>query len=98
MDKVIYVLNFLFVLDGSKIGRKEMWLFFVPYLVLIMILAPYRDHIDIIAVLMVLLYSFAVVSIKRWKDRGRSPYWVILNFIPVVNIWAGVELLFLPPK
>lgn len=32
---------------------------------------------------------------KRWHDRGRSGWYALVNFIPLVNLWALVELGFL---
>ena len=95
MDKIFKLFTFLFVFDGSRITRKQMWAFFIPYLILLLILVPNRNHIEIVFIILVLLYSYIVVSIKRWKDRNKSAFWIILNFIPVINIWAAIELLFL---
>ncbi len=95
MEKILKLFTFLFIFDGSRISRKLMWAFFIPYLILQMILIPNRDQLEILFIILVLLYSFIVVSIKRWKDRNKSAFWVILNFIPVINIWAAIELLLL---
>ena len=95
MDKINNLFTFLFKIDGSKINRKQMWFFFVPYLILQSILVPHRHNIEVFVIIMILLFSFIVVSIKRWRDRNKSPLWVILNFIPIINLWAAIELLFL---
>jgi uncharacterized membrane protein YhaH (DUF805 family) len=48
----------------------------------------------------VLLFAIAVVnvwcglalSIKRWHDRDKSGWWVLINFVPLIGgIWAFVE-------
>jgi uncharacterized membrane protein YhaH (DUF805 family) len=37
------------------------------------------------------------VSIKRWHDRGKSGWWILIGLIPVIgNIWVLVECGFLP--
>lgn len=53
------------------------------------------------ALLMCLLLPFMLigilVQIKRWHDRDKSGWWVLINFIPCLGgIWALIELGFLP--
>ena len=39
------------------------------------------------------------VQIKRWHDRDKSGWWVLINLIPVIGpIWALVECGILPRK
>lgn len=40
--------------------------------------------------------SFCLL-VKRWHDRGRSGWWVVVGLVPVVgNLWAVVECALLP--
>ena len=56
-----------------------------------------------LAVMVFLLLLLAVVSyanftvvVRRWHDRGKSGYWAILGFIPIIGwIWQGIECGFL---
>ena len=98
MGTIRHLFNFLFIFDGSSATRKNMWHFSIPYTISVAILAPHRDQLEILVLILIFAYSYVVVSVKRWKDRGRAPVWVILNFIPILQIWAGIELLFLPSK
>ena len=49
------------------------------------------------AILMLVLYIPVVwfslaLQVKRWHDRGKSGWWVLINLIPFVGaIWAFVE-------
>jgi len=44
-----------------------------------------------------LLYPSVCVSVKRWHDRGKSGWWVLIGLIPVIGwIWTLVECGFLP--
>ncbi len=44
-----------------------------------------------------LIYPSLCVSIKRWHDRGKSGWWVLIALIPVIGwIWTLVECGCLP--
>ncbi len=44
-----------------------------------------------------LLWCSVVVAIKRWHDRGKSGWWALIIFVPIVGmIWQLVECGFLP--
>lgn len=50
----------------------------------------------IVALLLVVLGGLAG-QVKRWHDRDKSGWWVLIAFVPVIGpIWAVVELGFLP--
>jgi len=43
-----------------------------------------------------LLFWFALsIQVKRWHDRGKSGWWVLIGLVPVVGIWAFIECGFL---
>ena len=45
-----------------------------------------------LAVNLLLLLPALAVSAKRWQDRGRSPWWVLVALIPVVGwLWALID-------
>lgn len=41
------------------------------------------------------LWAQAALSVKRAHDRGRSGWFVLVLFIPLVQIWPLIELWFL---
>ena len=41
------------------------------------------------------LWAQAALGVKRAHDRGRSGWFVLVLFIPVVQIWPFIELWFL---
>ncbi len=43
----------------------------------------------------VLLVPGLALGIKRLHDRNRIGWFIVLAYVPVVNIWIGIELLFL---
>ncbi len=44
----------------------------------------------------VYIWMGLAVSIKRWHDRGKSGWWILIGFIPLIGgIWVLVECGFL---
>jgi uncharacterized membrane protein YhaH (DUF805 family) len=44
-----------------------------------------------------LLYPSIAVAVKRWHDRGKSGWWVLIGVIPVIGwIWTLIECGLLP--
>ena len=44
---------------------------------------------------LLMLYPSIAVMIKRLHDRDRSGWFILLLFIPLVNIWPVIEIYFL---
>ena len=45
-----------------------------------------------VAVFATLMVSILAVGAKRWHDRNKSGWWLLLNFVPVVGpLWTFVE-------
>jgi uncharacterized membrane protein YhaH (DUF805 family) len=50
----------------------------------------------VIVAYVALIWMGLAVSIKRWHDRGKSGWWVLITLIPFIGaIWALVETGFL---
>ena len=49
-----------------------------------------------LAYVVVVTWSYFAVHIKRWHDRNKSGWWVLIGFIPIIGfIWTMVECGFL---
>ncbi len=94
---------FLFKFDG-RINRAKFWLgyvvLWVAYAVIAGIAAAANSTTGwTIAGLLnlALLWPSLAISIKRWHDRDKSGWWVLIALIPFIGwIWALVETGFLP--
>lgn len=43
-----------------------------------------------------LVWVGLAVSIKRWHDRGKSGWWILIAFVPLIGgLWALIETGFL---
>jgi uncharacterized membrane protein YhaH (DUF805 family) len=98
------LMEFLFSAKG-RVSRSQFWLKWVlPYFivtfvlswVLSMILEPTLSLILLSIYLVVALWPSIAIYIKRSHDRGRSGWFILLLFVPILNIWALIEFLFLP--
>ncbi|MCK5237378.1 MAG: DUF805 domain-containing protein [Deltaproteobacteria bacterium] len=43
---------------------------------------------------LITIYPSIAVSIKRAHDRGRSGWFILLYFVPIVSLWPAIELGF----
>jgi uncharacterized membrane protein YhaH (DUF805 family) len=84
---------------GGRIGRRTWWLWGVGALfglaiyfnVLLRVAGLSAVRTDI-AVNLVLLWPALAISAKRWHDRGKSAWWVLVALIPLVGwLWVLVE-------
>lgn len=82
---------------AGRIPRSTFWAcvvaMFIATLALGLLLVTGLPTIIYYLLYAVLVYFGFVVSIKRWHDRNKSAWWVLISFIPLVGpIWAFVEL------
>jgi uncharacterized membrane protein YhaH (DUF805 family) len=59
---------------------------------------PFSDesdvHINVMA--FIFLWPMFAVQAKRWHDRNKSGWWVLIHFIPVIgSLWTLIENGFL---
>ena len=94
--------NLLFSFEG-RINRKPYWMFIlamiVVYLVLIGISIAVGENVGMILMVLfglVVLWSSLALQVKRWHDRDKSAWWLLMNFVPFIGaIWVLVECGFL---
>jgi len=89
----------------GRISRKQYWVsYFLLFQLPISILSLLLDIIigngsyvlTFYITPIIMTYPGLIITIKRWHDRNKSGYWVLLSLIPVVgNIWTLVEIGFL---
>ncbi len=91
--------DLLFSFEG-RIPRSSYWLRFqLPYsvIVVVLIIVDAAIGIGILSVIFSLLalYPSIAVGVKRCHDRNRSGWFLLVAFIPLVNLWLLIELAFL---
>jgi len=89
----------VFFSPQGRISRRNFWLYGVLALLglavvgiaLLNIAGVHADRAESI-VNLVLAWPAIAISAKRWHDRNRSAWWVLVNLIPVIGtLWAMVD-------
>ena len=91
----------LFSFEG-RINRKPYWMFFLGVILVNIIVAVIAGVLGKLGFIILVPYVIALtwaglaVSVKRWHDRDKSGWWVLIGLIPVIGtIWVLVENGFL---
>jgi uncharacterized membrane protein YhaH (DUF805 family) len=96
-------MNNLFSSEG-RISRSTFWKFyavFYAYIFLVGFLNEIESFPEIGKIVLgLLLLPLAllgiIVQIKRWHDRDKSGWWVLINFVPCIGgLWSLIECGFL---
>ena len=89
----------IFLSVKGRVSRRTFWLYGVAALLgmgllstaLLGIAGVEPSRIETIVNLM-LVWPAIAVSAKRWQDRNRSPWWVLITLIPVIGwAWALID-------
>ena len=91
------LMHILISFDG-RINRQPFWLFFIGIGVIESVLALIFGVDTALGQSVLGLFSIVViwpslaVLIKRWHDRDKSGWWVLINLIPIFGvIWTWIE-------
>jgi uncharacterized membrane protein YhaH (DUF805 family) len=95
-------LRMFFSLRG-RVSRRQFWLYgMLALLGLAMLghallgIARVRAQTADLLLNLLLVWPALAVSVKRWHDRDKSGWWVLLNLVPVVGwLWALIDNGFL---
>ena len=85
----------------GRATRTEYWMFtlFAYIFMIIPYILVFIDSLAVFGVILVLLYGAAMilpslaVTVRRLHDTGRSGWWYLINFVPVIGgIWLLILL------
>lgn len=88
----------------GRVSRRTWWLYGVLALIglgllgmALLRIAGFTSVVAETTVNVLLIWPAVAVSVKRWHDRNKAGWWVLVNLIPFVGwLWALVENGFLP--
>ncbi len=84
-------LKHLYTSIDGRIGRQQFWFGVIP-LIIVGLIVSFINPVAGFIVAIALIYFHVCVQGKRWHDRGKSAWWVLIGFIPIVGpIWVIVE-------
>ena len=96
----------LFLSAQGRLNRKAYWIgaviIFVADVILTLLGLAAREHIGILywiftLLTIALIYPGLCIAIKRFHDRDKSGWWVLIALIPLIGaIWYIIEVGFLP--
>src|SRR5271156_2616270 len=95
------LLPLLFSFDG-RISRFPFWMCVLACVIIGVLAAMFfgshsqamHRFTDIMAI--VLLWPGLAVQAKRWHDRDKSAWWILINLVPLIGqLWALIENGFL---
>jgi len=92
----------LFSFEG-RVNRKPYWMFVLAVIavniVLIMVSMALGETVGTILMVLfaiLVLWSALAMQAKRWHDRDKSAWWLLMNLVPFIGpIWVLVECGFL---
>ena len=97
-----YLKRYLFSFKG-RATRLEYWMYNVALICVSFILGfifiALGDEVGGIVLVVFYLFfiwSLIAIQVKRWQDRDKSGWWILINFIPIIGFWAVIENGFLP--
>jgi uncharacterized membrane protein YhaH (DUF805 family) len=90
---------YIFLSVKGRVSRRTFWLYGVLALLglgllltlLLGIAGVEQGYIETF-VNVLLVWPAIAVSAKRWQDRNRAPWWVLVTLIPVIGwFWALID-------
>jgi len=88
-------MKLLLSLDG-RVSRSTFWLCVLGLFVGTLIIGFLGSQTLLLAWQVLVLWPCLAISVKRWHDRDKSGWWVLINLIPVIGgLWALIENGFL---
>lgn len=99
------LMKILFSFQG-RITRKMYWvnfvlLFALPFSILIVVidaavLGNHKEPVLATFIPLFLLWPSLAAQIKRWHDRDKSGWWMLISLVPIIGpLWVLVEVGFL---
>jgi uncharacterized membrane protein YhaH (DUF805 family) len=92
----------LFSFEG-RINRKPYWMFILAIIAVnialvgvSIVVGEKLGTILLLVFALLIIWSALAMQVKRWHDRDKSAWWLLMNLVPVIGpLWVLVECGFL---
>ena len=95
------MLKLIFSFNG-RINRQTYWLAYIGLFIGFSITGAMSESYDSDTaafgglLMLLLIWPSIALSVKRWHDRDKSGFWMLINLIPLIGpLWSFIELGFL---
>lgn len=96
------ITNLLFSFSG-RINRAKYWLLciilsIVPLFIFLLTAAISIEVAIVLYIvyLVIIILASLAISAKRWHDRNKSAWWILIGIIPIIGpLWSFIELGFI---
>ncbi len=85
------VYDILFSFDG-RIGRSTYWLYNIPIIFIYTLTGLLDLGVFSLIIWLLLLEPSIAIGVKRWHDRNKSGWWMLVTIIPIIGeLWLIIE-------
>jgi len=101
-DEPMPLQQILFSFKG-RVPRKIYWLYgvlgmllFSMMVTVLLAIAGVQERSAEVVANLLIVWPAAAITVKRWHDRDKSGWWLLINLVPIVGvIWSLIENGFL---
>jgi uncharacterized membrane protein YhaH (DUF805 family) len=97
----------LFLSSAGRLDRQPWWIGSIVLFIISLVLRLFfvlvfgrhssLGHLFFLVVELPLIYASVNIGIKRFHDRDKSGWWVLIVFVPIIGwLWYLIECGFLP--
>ena len=88
------IFEILFSFEG-RINRQPYWIGWIVLNIIVFIGQMSGSAEVSLIITLLILWPALALQAKRWHDRGKSAWWILLNATIIGIPWVLIELLFL---
>jgi len=77
-------IDWLLSFEG-RLNRKQFWMFYIPYIMILLFSGSLLGDTIRTILALLLWWPAMAVQTKRWHDLGKSGFWCLAWFVPVIG-------------
>ena len=92
------LLKMIYLSHKGRVNRFTYWVYSLPLAIMYLPLIIFPDAINeylLLLIALFVMYPAMMINIKRCHDRGRSGFFSLILFLPLISLWPLIELGFI---